>query len=93
MKLKKRMMMGFRFNYFYFLIFAVPILFIIIRLLYKIDGNNSMNNISNNYIDSAQNIELESNSIEPESPIDSVVNPNKKQNTFLNPNDDFGTLK
>jgi hypothetical protein len=48
---------------------------------------------SNNYIDSTQIIELESNSTEPESPIESVEHPIKNQNSFLNPNDDFGTLK
>ena len=42
---------------------------------------------------SSQNIEVNSNAIEPESPIESVANPNKKQNSFLNPIDDFGTLK
>ena len=40
-----------------------------------------------------QNIEVNSNAIEPESPIESVEHPIKKQNSFLNPNDDFGTLK
>lgn len=40
-----------------------------------------------------QNIEVNINSIETESPIESLENPIKKQNSFLNPNDDFGTLK
>ena len=43
---------------------------------------------------SAQNIEIKRNAIEPESPIVKVVkHPIKKQNSYLNPNDDFGTLK
>jgi hypothetical protein len=43
---------------------------------------------------SEQNIEIERKAIEYESKIETiVVNPIKKQNSFLNPNDDFGTLK
>ena len=41
---------------------------------------------------SDQNNEVNSNAIEPESPIESVANPNKNQNSFLNSNDDFGSL-
>jgi hypothetical protein len=43
---------------------------------------------------SEQNIEIERKAIEYESKIETiVVNPKKKQNSFLNPNDDFGTLQ
>jgi hypothetical protein len=77
----------------YFLLFVVPILLLIIRFLFKINRNNSTKTISNNNIDSTPNIEVNSNATEPESPIDSVVHPNKKQNSYLNPNENFGTLK
>jgi hypothetical protein len=77
----------------YFLLFGFAILFFLILFLFKRDRNNPTKYISNSYIASNQNIEVNSNATELESPIDSVVHPNKKQNSFLNPNDDFGTLK
>lgn len=53
-----------------------------------------MKRFSKNYIDSARNIEFKTNSIESDDYIKTVVDyPNKNQNSFLNPNDDFGTLK
>jgi hypothetical protein len=73
----------------YFLLFGFTILIFLILFLFKRDRNNPSKYISNSY----QNIEVISNATEPESPIDSVANPNKNQNSFLNPNDDFGTLK
>ena len=73
----------------YFLLFGFAILIFLILFLFKRDRNNPSKYISNSF----QNIEVNSNATEPESPIDSVVNPIKMQNTFLNPNDDFGTLK
>ena len=72
----------------YFLLFGFAILIFIILFLFKRDRNNPSKYISNSY----QNIEVNSNSIETESPIESVVHPNKNQNSFLNSNDDFGTL-
>jgi hypothetical protein len=42
---------------------------------------------------SSQNIEIKRNAIETESSIESVEHPVKMKNCFLNPNDDFGTLK
>ena len=76
----------------YFLLFGLPILFLIICILFKIYKNSSKSN-SKSYIDSSQNIEVNSNATEPESPIESFEHQMKKQNSFLNPNDDFGTLK
>lgn len=72
---------------------SVVILFFLIRFLFKIKRKNCNEVQSNNFIDSALNIEIKRNAIEPESPIESLEHPIKKQNSFLNPNDDFGTLK
>ena len=45
-------------------------------------------------MDLVQNIEIKSNSSEPEDSIKTVIEyPIKKQNSFINSNDDFGTLK
>jgi hypothetical protein len=68
-------------------------MFFIIRFLSKRDRNNPTKNISNSYMASNQNIEINSNAIEPESPIETIEHPIKKQNSFINSNDDFGTLK
>jgi hypothetical protein len=69
-------------------------LLLIIRFLFKINRNNSIKSISNNSIDSAQNIELESNSIESEDSNEILIeHPIKMKNSFLNPNENFGTLK
>ena len=76
----------------YFLLFGLLILFLIIWVLFKIFNNSSKSN-SKSYIDSAQNIEVNSNATEPESPIDSVEHAIKMQNSFLNPNYGLGTLK
>jgi hypothetical protein len=55
---------------------------------------NSAKSNFNYYIDSAQNKEVNSNSIESDDSIETEVDfPIKKQNSFLNPNDDIGTLK
>ena len=87
------MKMTFHFNYFYFLLFVAPILLLIIRYFFKILRNNSSKSISNSYMASNQNIEINRNTIEPEIPIESKEHPIKKQNSFINSNDDFGTLK
>ena len=48
----------------------------------------------NNYLNLAQIYELTISFIEPKDSIETVIEyPIKKQNSFLNPNDDFGTLK
>lgn len=86
-------MMTFHFNYFYFLLFVVPILVLIIRFLFKINRKNSNEIQSNNFIDSAPNIEIKSNSITPKELIETFEHPVKMKNSFLNSNDDFGTLK
>ncbi len=77
----------------YFLLIGFAIFFFLIIFLFKMDRNNPTKNISNSYMASNQNIEINSNAIEPESPIESVEHPIKKQNSFINSNDDFGTLK
>jgi hypothetical protein len=72
---------------------SVVILIFLIRILFKRDRNNSKDSNPNNYIESAQNIELARNSIEAKNSIVAIIDyPIKKQNSFLNPNDDFGTL-
>ena len=77
-----------------YLFILLLILFFLIRFLFKINRNNSKESISIINIDSAQFIELESNSIESEDSIETVFeHPIKKQNSYLNPIDDFGTLK
>lgn len=69
-------------------------LLFLIHFLFKIDRNNTMKSISNNNIDSALNIEIKSNSIKSDVSTETVFeNPIKMKNSFLNPNDDFGTLK
>lgn len=78
----------------YFLQFGLPILFFILRFFYKIERYNSTESNSNHYKDLVQNIELETNSIESDDYIETVVDyPIKMQNSFLNPNDDFGSFK
>jgi len=77
----------------YLLLFGLAILFFLILFLFKRDRNNPTKNISNIYMASNQNIEVNSNSIETESSIESVEHPVKMKNSFLNPNDDFGSLK
>ena len=78
----------------YFLLFGLAILFFIVRFFYKIKRESSKESNANNDIDSTQNIELEINSIESEDSIKTDIKfPIEKQNRFLNPNDDFGTLK
>lgn len=72
---------------------SVVLLFFLTRFLFKINRDISKKTISNINIDSTQYIEYESNSIETESSIESVEHPVKMKNCFLNPNDDFGTLK
>jgi hypothetical protein len=76
-----------------FVLLAPLTLLFLILLLFKIDRNKTMKSISNNNKDSNQNIEINSNAIAPESPIESVEHPFKKQNSFLNQNDDFGSFK
>ena len=78
----------------YNILFSLEIFFIFFRFIIKSNRKNSTYSNSSNYKFSAQNIEVNSNSFESESPIDSVVEQYiKKRNSFLNPNDDFGTLK
>lgn len=78
----------------YFLLFGLAILFFIVRFFYKNKRNCSTESNSNNNIDLALNIEIESNSIESEDYIETFIEyPIKKQNSYLNQNDDFGTLK
>lgn len=75
-----------------YLFILLLILFFLIRFLFIINRENSNEIQSNNFIDSAPNIEIKRNAIEPESPIESLEHPIKKQNSFLNQNDNFGTL-
>jgi hypothetical protein len=72
---------------------SVVLLFFLTRFLFKINRNNTTKSISNSYMSSSQNIEIKRNAIETESSIESVEHPVKMKNCFLNPNDDFGTLK
>lgn len=45
-------------------------------------------------MDLVQNIEIKSNTTEPEDSVKTVIEyPIKKQNSFINSNDDFGTFK
>jgi hypothetical protein len=45
-------------------------------------------------MDIVKNIEIKSNIAEPEDSVKTVIEyPIKKQNSFINSNDDFGTLK
>ena len=76
------------------LLFGLAILFFLIPFLLKIITFNSKEIQSHNYLDSAQNIEFKTNSIESDDYIETVVDyPIKMKNSFLNPNDDFGTIK
>jgi hypothetical protein len=78
----------------YFLLYWLPILFFIVRFFYKIERFEFTESNSNHYKDLVQNIELETNSIESDNSIEKLVDfPIKIKNSFLNPNDDFGTLK
>jgi hypothetical protein len=77
----------------YFFLFGLAILFFIVRFFYKIERYNSTESNSNNLIDSAPNIEIISNSFIPKELIETFEHPIKMKNSFLNPNDDFGTLK
>jgi hypothetical protein len=72
---------------------SVVLLFFLTRFLFKINRNNTMKSISNSYMSSDQNNEIKRNATESKSPIESVEHPIKMKNSFLNPNDDFGTLK
>ena len=77
-----------------FLLFGLAILFFIVRFFYKIKRESSKESNANNDIDSTQNVELVCNSIESKNPIKAIIYyPIKTQNSYLNPNDDFGTLK
>jgi hypothetical protein len=79
---------------FKYLVFSFLALFFLIRFLNKTNRYNYTESNSNNYKDLVQNIEFESNSIESEDSIGKVVeHPIKNQNSFLYPNDDFGTFK
>lgn len=77
----------------YNILFFLAIFFIFFRFIFKSNRKNSSYSNSSNYKVSAQNIEVNSNIIGPEISIESVEHPIKKQNSYLNPNDDFGTLK
>jgi hypothetical protein len=78
----------------YFLLFGLAILFFIILFLFKRDRIESKDINTNNNKNLVQNIDLAFNSIESNNLIEAIIDyPIKKQNTFLNPNDDFGTLK
>jgi hypothetical protein len=72
---------------------SVVLFLFLIRFLFKIKKNNSKKTISNNNIYSAPNIKVKSKSITSKELIETFEHPVKKQNSFLNPNDDFGTLK
>ena len=73
---------------------SVVILFFLIRILFKRHRKKSKGSNSINNKDLFQNVELACNSIESKNPIEAIIYfPIKKQNSFLNPNDDFGTLK
>jgi hypothetical protein len=72
----------------YFLVFALALFFFLIRFLYRIEKNNTINPVV-----PFQKHELQSSPITPEESFETVEQSINKQNSFLNPNDDFGTLK
>lgn len=77
----------------YFLLFWLAILSLIVHFFYMKKRKSSTESNSNNNIDLVRNIELESNFIKSEDSTETVFpHPNKNQNSFLNPNDDFGSL-
>jgi hypothetical protein len=77
-----------------YLVFALVTLLSLFCFLNKTNRNKFNENIFNNNIDSAPNIEIKRNAIEPEDSTETVfAHPIKKQNSFLNPNDGLGALK
>jgi len=77
----------------YFLLFGLAILSFIVRFFYLNKRKSSTESNSNNFIDSAPNIEIISNYITPKELIKTFEHSIKMKNSFLNPNDNFGTLK